>query len=112
MVNNSVITNLRHNINSELYKLLYTGFVDSVYAVYEAMARGFPQGYCGQIAEAIVSSCGGELVAGYLEYGTGRRQHWWVVIDECIVDPMAEVFNKHTPCRHVEVHRNTHERYW
>ena len=112
MVDNSEILNLRHNISAELYALLYTGFVDSVYAMHEAKAGGFPQGYCGQIAEQIQKQCGGELVAGWLEYGTGRREHWWLEIDGSIVDPMSEVFNEHTPCRHIEAHRDIRERYW
>ena len=112
MVDNSEILGLRHNISAELYTLLYTGFVDTVYAMYEAKAGGFPQGYCGQIAEEIQRQCGGELVAGWLEYGIGRREHWWLEIDGSIVDPMAEAFNEHTPCRHIEAHRNIRERYW
>jgi hypothetical protein len=112
MGDNREILELRHNVSDELYTLLYTGFVDSVYAMHEAKAGGFPQGYCGQIAEQIQKQCGGELVAGWLEYGTGRREHWWLEIDNNIVDPMAEEFNKHTPCRHIEAHRNIRERYW
>lgn len=112
MVNDTNILNLRNNINNELYTLLYNGFVDSIYWKYEAIVGGFPQGYCGQIAEEIQKECGGDLIAGWLEYGTGKREHWWLEIDGNIVDPMSEQFNVHTPCRHIEAHRDINKRYW
>ena len=54
--------------NNELYTLLTTGFVDMVYAMHEVKAGGFPQAYCGQMAEQIQKQCGGELVAGWLDF--------------------------------------------
>lgn len=107
------IANTRTNTPSDLYLKLYeSGFVDFIYYKYEFIAGGFPQGYCGQIAEEIQAIHGGELVAGWLDYGYGEREHWWLDIDGCIVDPMGEIFNMHTPCRHREAHRDISQKYW
>ena len=92
--------------------ILSDSFIDMVYCKYEIKSGGFPQGFCGQIAEELHKVYGGEIVAGYLNYGTGLRQHWWVETDTNIIDPMFEVFNSHTKCRHVKVHNNLQNKYW
>ena len=91
-------------------------FADFIYAKYEMIAGGFPQGFCGQIAEEIQGRLGGEIVAGFLLYGPGmsnKRPHWWVNTGGKIIDPMAEYFNEHIePCRHQEAHRDLSKKYW
>ncbi len=92
--------------------VLSDSFIDMVYCKYEIKAGGFPQGFCGQIAEELQKFYGGEIVAGYLNYGIGQRQHWWLETDKNIIDPMFEVFNSHTKCRHIKVHNNLENKYW
>ena len=73
---------------------------------------GFPQGYCGQIAEEIQSIVGGEIVAGYLAFNTHEREHWWVELNGVIIDPMSDDLIKTDPHRHIEVHRDVPKKYW
>ena len=86
-------------------------FIDFVYLRYKTM-YGFPQGYCGQIAEEIQKQIGGELVAGFLAFNTHDREHWWVDFNGTIIDPMSDELKKTDEHRHVEVHRDLSQRYW
>jgi hypothetical protein len=85
--------------------------VDFIYLRYKTM-YGFPQGFCGQIAEEIQSKIGGELVAGYLAFSGHTREHWWVNIDGVVIDPMSDELQEKDQHRHVEVHRDLSKRYW
>lgn len=85
--------------------------IEFIYTKYKTM-YGFPQGYCGQIASEIQKAVGGELVAGYLVFNGGRREHWWVDLNNTIIDPMADELRKTDSHRHVEVHRDLSKRYW
>lgn len=89
--------------NKNIVELIYLQF-KNVY--------GFPQGYCGQIAEAIQKEIGGELVAGYLSFNTHTREHWWVELDNEIIDPMSDELMLTDKHRHVEVHRDISKKYW
>lgn len=86
-------------------------FIDFVYLRYKTM-YGFPQGYCGQIAEEIQKRIGGELVAGYLAFNTHDREHWWVDFNGIIIDPMSDELMKTDEHKHVEIHRDLSQRYW
>jgi len=85
--------------------------IDFIYLRYKAM-YGFPQGYCGQIAEEIQKTIGGELVAGYLAFPSHNREHWWLDLDNKIIDPMSVELQKTDPHRHIEIHRDLSRRYW
>ena len=101
------------NLPNPARKPTYTdSFIQFVYAKYEMLSGGFPQGYCGQVAEELQKRYGGEIVAGYIDYLTGRREHWWLDIGDSIIDPMFDVMSQRDTCRHVEVHRDISKKYW
>lgn len=85
--------------------------VDFIYLKYKTF-YGFPQGYCGQIAEEIQSKIGGDIVAGLLRFNTHHRQHWWVDLDGVIIDPMSDELMLTDNHMHQEVHRDLTLKYW
>lgn len=101
------------NLPTRVHKPTRTdSFIEFVYAKYEMVAGGFPHGFCGQIAEELQQRYGGEIVAGYIDYITGMREHWWLDIGESIIDPMFDVMSQRDTCYHVEVHRDITKIYW
>ena len=80
--------------------------IERIYAGFKA-AYGFPQGECEKLARSIQKEIGGEVVAGFLKFNGGDREHWWVNKDGEIVDPMSDELMKSDPHHHLEVHRNT-----
>jgi hypothetical protein len=88
-------------------------FIDYVYNHFkEANDNCVPQGWCGQIAEAIQKHLGGELVAGYLSFRGFRRMHWWLELNGHIIDPMSDDYMPTDPHEHEEVHRDIKHKYW
>ena len=85
--------------------------IDFIYLKYYTL-YGFPQGYCGQIAEEIQKEIGGELVAGYLSFSTHNREHWWVELNDVIIDPMSDELSLTDKHRHIEIHRDLSKKYW
>lgn len=84
---------------------------DFIYLTYKAR-YGFPQGYCGQIAEDIQKKIGGQIVAGYLVFKTHNREHWWLDLEGVIIDPMSDELMMSDPHTHKEVHRDMSKKYW
>jgi hypothetical protein len=82
---------------------------------YISAKYGNAQGFCGQIAEEIKASIGGEIVAGYLILERHhRKMHWWVTMPLGeIVDPMADALRlKFDDVEHEEIHRDLSLKYW
>ena len=83
--------------------------VDYVYRKYLEYYDNELQGCCPIIADTIQKLIGGEVVCGYLNFNTGKREHWWVEKDETTYDPMGDEYLKEPGFRRIEVHRNITE---
>ena len=74
-------------------------YIKSVYLRYTTR-YGFPQGLCKQIAEELQAHLGGEVVFGYLVFSAHERGHWWLELDNEIIDPMSDYLMETDPHRH------------
>ena len=82
--------------------------IEAIYEKYKNL-YGFPQGLCFNIAKEIQSFLGGEIVAGYLCFSGGQREHWWLERNGEIIDPMSDELKLTDNHYHFEVHRD-HEK--
>lgn len=80
--------------------------VSDIYTKYHNFYDGDVQGTCSVIADDIVNAIGGVAIAGFIDYRTSERSHWWVEKDGKIFDPMTD--DKFYPNKYTrkEVHRD------
>lgn len=82
---------------------------DSIFQKYKSAYGSNVQGCCPLIADEIVKSVGGDVVAGELLWygGSCRRTHWWVEKDGVVLDPMGDEFlSTEIGTNRIEIHRD------
>ena len=83
--------------------------VDYIYRKYLEYYDNEAQGCCPVIADTIQKTIGGKIICGYLNFNTGRREHWWVEKDGIVHDSMGDEYVNEPGFRRIEVHRNITE---